>query len=96
MGIAAVPSDGMVGAVLSPLMQAISVVIPRLDLFGQAGWLVYGLSDVSTLDVSDHASDFSRGVLGFLGTGGYIALQGVAFTGLLLSAAAFDFSRKRF
>lgn len=96
MGIAAIPSEGVIGAVLSPLMQAISVVIPRLDLMGQTSWLVYGITDRSTLDISSLAGDFSHAVLNLIGAGGYIALQGAAFAGLLLSAAAYDFSRKRF
>lgn len=40
---AGVPFPG--STLLSYLMQAISIVMPRLDLMGQTSWLVYGVGD---------------------------------------------------
>lgn len=34
-----------VGRVIDYIMQAISLIIPRLDLMGQTSWLVYGVED---------------------------------------------------
>ncbi len=96
MGISSIGTDDAVVRVLAVVMNVISVVIPRLDLMGQTGWLVYGMTDISTMDISEQASGFSLSMMRVLGTGWFIAAQGVVFSGLLLTAAAFDFIRKRF
>ncbi len=38
-------NDSTILYFVSQTMQAISIVVPRLDLFGQTSWLVYGVSD---------------------------------------------------
>jgi ABC-type transport system involved in multi-copper enzyme maturation permease subunit len=63
-------------SVLEWIMQGISAVMPRLDLFGQTSWLVYGPGTE----------------IGY----GFIALQGLVFTALILMATFFDLSRRQF
>lgn len=63
------------GRILSWIIQAISVVTPRLDLMAQSSWLVYGPS----------------------GTGfGFLLLQGLIFSTLILIAARIDLARRTF
>ena len=96
LGTSQVATDDIVVAILGKMMEVISVVIPRLDLMGQTGWLIYGTTDISTLDISEMASGFAYRLMGVLGVGGFIAAQTIVFSGLLMTAATFDFIRKRF
>ncbi|AEP09851.1 hypothetical protein [Micavibrio aeruginosavorus] len=64
-------------SILGILMNAISVVIPRLDLMAQTTWLVYGTENSS---------------IGY----GFVALQGLVFTGLVLVAGLVDLRRRQF
>lgn len=43
LGVIDSSPDFFASAILSPIMQAISVVLPRLDLMAQSSWLVYGV-----------------------------------------------------
>lgn len=75
------------------LMEAISVVIPRLDWFGQTSWLVYG--------VGDETAVLSIGlpfVAGSISVPLWMAMlgQGLVYVPLLVAAALFDFYRRQF
>lgn len=97
IGIAAQPSESPVFAVLNNLMNVISIILPRLDLMGQTSWLVYGLDgSAETLSLMHNATGYAVNMLEMLGVGGFIAVQGLVFTLLLLVAAAFDFIRREF
>lgn len=45
LGIAQAPQEGIVFTLLSKIMEAVSIIIPRLDAMGQTTWLVYGAPD---------------------------------------------------
>lgn len=96
LGISGIATDDVLTLVLGKVMEVISVVIPRLDLIGQTGWLIYGTADISSLDISEQASGFTLNFMRIMGVGGFIVAQGAVFCGLLLTAASFDFLRKRF
>ncbi|MCK6418404.1 MAG: hypothetical protein L6Q57_05635 [Alphaproteobacteria bacterium] len=57
------------------VMQAVTVLAPRLDLFGQTSWLIYG-----------------PGETGY----GFLALQCVVYSGLLLLAGLYDLIKRQF
>lgn len=54
----------------------IAWIVPRLDLFGQSSWLVYGAPEAGMIVL--------------------IAAQALVYTALIVTAAIFDFERKRF
>ncbi|NQZ13659.1 MAG: hypothetical protein HRT94_02375 [Alphaproteobacteria bacterium] len=62
---------------LEKIMLVVSMFIPRLDLMGQSGWLLYSVE---------------QGAIGY----GFVALQAVVFSCLVLSAAMIDLKRKQF
>lgn len=62
--------------ILEYIMQAISSVMPRLDLLGQTSWLVYG-------------ADTQIGL-------GFVFVQGLVFTALILIASLIDLVRRQF
>jgi ABC-type transport system involved in multi-copper enzyme maturation permease subunit len=96
IGIAAQPAENMIFAVLNNVMDIISIILPRLDLMGQTSWLIYGMEGSETIALMQNASGYAAGMLELLGVGGFIAVQGIVFTLLLLAAAAFDFIRREF
>jgi len=98
LGIADIPADNMVTWVLGIGMEAISVIIPRFDMMGQVSWLVYGASDISSIGFLKNAAmtEMSQGFIETVGLLGFIIFQGLFFIFLLLSAAAFDLSRRQF
>ena len=94
-GIASATEEGWFYLIAGKIVEVIGIVIPRLDLIGQTSWLVYGRS-VSVLDFSTQAGAFSIKAMNMVGIAGFISLQGIVFSGLLLAATLFDFRRKRF
>ena len=44
-------NDSLILHVAGRVMEAISIVIPRLDLFGQTSWLIYGVGGEIGLSV---------------------------------------------
>ncbi|MDD9900757.1 MAG: hypothetical protein OXT65_07240 [Alphaproteobacteria bacterium] len=96
LGISAVPTESGIVFVLGRVMEFVSVIVPRLDLMGQTSWLVYGVSGAGENGLMEQAGVYATTVSGLLGTGGFVAVQGVVFIALLLAAAAFDFVRRRF
>lgn len=97
LGIAAVTPEGFFLTALAKTMQVISIFVPRLDLMGQTGWLVYGIegSDAAVQFIHN-AGVFSRDMIEALGISGFIVTQGLLFIGLLMAAAAWDLARKQF
>jgi hypothetical protein len=69
--------DIFVFKILEYAVQGISIVVPRLDLFGQTSWLIYG-SETSTVSY------------------GFVALQGLFFSVLVIVACLLDLSRRKF
>jgi ABC-type transport system involved in multi-copper enzyme maturation permease subunit len=96
IGIAAVPADKPVFAVLGKVMDVISVVVPRLDLMGQTSWLVYGVDGAGGLGLLGESGAYAAAMVAHLGPAGFAGAQGLLFIPLLLAAAAFDFLRRRF
>ena len=78
---------------IARLMEAISVVIPRLDLFGQTEWLVHGIGGeggMVALAVPFVAAPVTVPIIAV------IVLQGLIYAPLLLTAAIFDMRRRQF
>ena len=96
IGIARLPPNNIIFAALNNVMELISIIVPRLDLMGQTSWLVYGVDGSAGLGFQAQASNYARALVDLLGTSGFIGLQGLLFSGLLLAAAAYDFSRRQF
>jgi len=76
LGILQAGGNGQAIELLQYIMNAVSIVTPRLDLIGQTSWLIYG----------------PQGDVGL----GFLAIQGVIFCVLVLSAALIDLTRKQF
>ena len=72
--------------IMENLMQAISAVMPRLDLMGQSALLLYGRAGGEVISAG------SASGAGF----GFIAAQAVVFSTLALLAAMLDLSRRQF
>lgn len=96
LGISAAPSDSYFFEFLGKVMEFVSIIIPRLDLMAQTEWLVYGTDNLTDIEFMRNATDFSKNLLHFTGISGFIILQGIVFTCLLLSASVVDFLKKRF
>ncbi|TVQ83119.1 MAG: hypothetical protein EA357_07185 [Micavibrio sp.] len=81
-------------------MEFISIFIPRLDLMAQTSWLVYGVQGLDSIEYMGMAGDrinpWADFVFSKIGLGGFVLLQGIFFTALLLCAAAIDLLKKRF
>jgi ABC-type transport system involved in multi-copper enzyme maturation permease subunit len=96
IGIAALPPEKPVFAVLNNVMDLISVVVPRLDMMGQTSWLVYGLEGSGGIGYLERAGSLPHQMMEHLGITGFLMTQGVLFVGLLLAASSFDFTRRQF
>jgi len=85
---------------LGYIMDFISIVIPRIDLMAQTSWLVYGIDGLDSIEFmgqnSDMASPWTIWMFEHLRIGGFIFLQGLFFTALLLGAAILDLLKKQF
>lgn len=96
LGIAYEAPENAVFAVLNNVMELISVFIPRLDLMGQTTWLVYGTNGAGGFGFTNEAGAYAHMLVERLGLLGFISLQGIMFSGLVLLAALFDFLRREF
>jgi hypothetical protein len=96
LGILDFPPINWFFAVLGSVMKLISIGIPRLDMMGQTTWLVYGVEGAGSMKFLPDASAYAHWMVEHLGLAGFIGVQGVIFTALLLAAAAYDFMRRQF
>lgn len=96
LGIAALPPEKTVYALLNNAMDIISVVVPRLDMMGQTSWLVYGVEGSGGVGYLERAGAFAHFLMAHIGVVGFMSAQGVLFVGLLMAASAFDFLRRQF
>jgi len=96
IGIASLPSGNWAFVILSNVMKLLSILIPRLDLMGQTSWLVYGVGGSAGVQFMPDASSYAYWLSAHIGLGGFILLQGIVFGLLLIAAAYYDFSRRRF
>lgn len=96
LGIAGQPPEGPVFAVLNNTMEAISVLIPRLDLMAQTSWLVYGVSGAGGIGFTEQAGALAHKLVEVMGLGGFLTMQGLLSIFIFMSAAAFDFLRREF
>lgn len=96
LGILDHPSANALYAVIGSVMKIISVVTPRLDMMGQTSWLVYGADVSGTMKFLPDASPYAYWMTEHLGLLGFIGVQGVIFSALLLVAASHDFMRRQF
>lgn len=96
LGIAAIPSPSILMAALGKVLEAISVIVPRLDLMGQTSWLVYGVDGTGGFGILKFSGPYAQAMAQHLGVTGFVLAQGLLFTALLIAAAAFDFARRRF
>lgn len=96
LGISYEAPENFVYAILNNVIELISVFIPRLDLMGQTTWLVYGVDGAGGLGFLQQAGPYAHMMIQHLGVLGFISLQGICFTFLLMSAALFDFLRREF
>lgn len=96
LGIMAAPPENWFFAVIGSLMKLISIIIPRLDLMGQTTWLVYGVTGSGGIKFLPTAGSYAHAVIENIGLAGFIGLQGIVFTALLLAAASYDFMRRQF
>ncbi len=96
LGIAAQPAENMIINILNNLMDVIAIIIPRLDVMGQTSWLVYGVEGADSIALMNTATGYAADMLAVMGVQGFILVQGVVFTALLLAAAVFDFIRREF
>lgn len=88
--------DNWFFAVIGSVMRLISVITPRLDMMGQTSWLVYGVDTGGGLKFLEDASAYAHLMVEHLGLAGFIAVQGIIFSSLLLVAAIHDFMRRQF
>ena len=93
LGISYMPAETPIMDVLSKVMEVISIIIPRFDLMGQSEWLVYGPGQSGGFEIDRWASDDGPRNIGL---SWFIYLQALAFSILVITASAFDFSRKQF
>ncbi|TAL35560.1 MAG: hypothetical protein EPN97_07250 [Alphaproteobacteria bacterium] len=96
LGIASLPPEKTVYAVLNNVMDLVSVVVPRLDMMGQTSWLVYGVEGSGGVGYLERSGAYAHAMMAHLGVVGFLSLQGALFMALLLAAAAFDFLRRQF
>lgn len=96
IGIASVAPENMIFAILNKVMDFISIVVPRLDIMGQSGWLVYGVEGSGGIGFLRDAGPYAHKMMDLLGMTGFISVQAVVFIGLILCCSAFDFSRRQF
>lgn len=96
LGIASGAPENALFAVLNNVMQFISIIVPRLDIMGQTTWLVYGVEGSGGIGFFKGAGVYAETMMQHIGIFGFITLQGIIFTALVLAAAAFDFSRREF
>jgi hypothetical protein len=96
LGIAALPPEKPVYAILNNVMDFISIVVPRLDMMGQTSWLIYGVEGSGGVGYLARSGHYAHAMMEHLGVSGFIGLQGVLFVALLLAATAFDFLRRQF
>lgn len=96
LGIAALPADKAVYAILNNAMDVISILVPRLDMMGQTSWLVYGVGGSGGVGFLERAGAFSHAMMAHLGIVGFLGVQGLLFVSLLMAATAFDFVRRQF
>ena len=68
--------------VMENVLTATSIVLPRLDLFGNSKWLVYGVGSDANLWLWDSLPVF--------------VVQSIVYVPLLLLMAIFDFKRRQF
>jgi len=96
LGIVSLPPANWVMAVLGRVMDVISVIVPRLDMMGQTSWLVYGVEGSVGVKFLPDVGAYALWMTDHFGLTGFIILQGAVFSGLLLAAAFYDFTRKQF
>lgn len=96
IGIAKTTPDNMLFAVLNNAMELISVIVPRFDLMAQTTWLIYGVDGSAGLGFLTKPGSYAHAMVDTMGLYGFIGMQGIVFTALLIAAAAFDFSRREF
>jgi len=96
LGISYEAPENYVYAILNNVIELISVFIPRLDLMGQTTWLVYGVHGSGGFGFTQQAGPYAHMLVEHLGLLGFITLQGVCFSALLVLAALFDFLRREF
>lgn len=96
IGIAAQPTEKIFFIVLNNLMEVISMIVPRLDMMGQTGWLVYGVEGSGGIGFLPGATGFAETLAAHAGITGFILIEALLFTGLYFTAAAFDFLRRQF
>lgn len=96
LGILSVAPVNWFFAVVGNVMKLISVLTPRLDMMGQTSWLVYGVDVEGSMKFLRDASAYAHWMAEHVGLAGFIVLQGVIFSALLLAASAYDFLRRQF
>ena len=96
IGIASAAPENVIYAILNNVMDFISIIVPRLDIMGQSGWLVYGVDGSGGIGYLAQAGHYTQVMMTHLGILGFIGVQGVAFVALVLAATAFDFLRREF
>lgn len=96
LGIAALPPQKTLYAILDNAMDVISILIPRLDMMGQTSWLVYGVEGSGGIGFLERAGVYAHTLMGHIGILGFMFTQGAFFVALLLAASAFDFLRRQF
>ena len=96
LGIMDIPPANWIFAILSNIMELISIMIPRLDMMGQTTWLVYGISGSGSAKFLPNTGSTAYWMAEHLGLAGFISVQGLVFISLLLTATAYDFTRRQF
>lgn len=96
LGISKLTQDNIIFGILNNVVELISVIVPRLDLMAQTTWLVYGVEGSAGLGFLTKPGSYAHTLVESMGLYGFIGMQGIVFTALLLAATAFDFSRREF
>lgn len=94
LGISNLPTDSLITEGLGYIMEVISIIVPRFDIMGQTSWLVYGKESASGFEIDRFAE--SAGYIKSIGLSWFLYLQALGFSVLLITASAYDFSRKQF
>ena len=96
LGIVNVPPEGLLDQILSYVMEILSIFLPRLDMMGQSGWLIYGLDADKVIHYTRDAEMYSHKMIDVLGVLGFVSLQSMLFIALILCATLHDFTKKQF
>lgn len=83
--IASITKTTKLGSISEKVLDVLGIVFPRLDMYSQSEWLIYGLGDLNIYGNGNFATSIAL----------LVVISGI-YIALILSLALFDFIRKQF